>query len=302
MKSWLRFAAFATIATFASASAQDRPGPPVPPSAGSAPASQPGSAPAKPPSPHGLGPLRVELSAVLEGRYRYFDQDQTQPTRENELRMQFRVAGADVLRVVRHGNVLLDEVTDDAGQSLFDPATITAEQRTTARLSSTPPERLAESGLLMVGQCKASSRTAQKLRTVRGSVKLVLSSAYQEVTIVNPQQYVGKAIDIPRLKELGVEATVLAPETFTPPADPKTSYTLLYTVGADRVRGASFYDGWMNVVRSRPTPVQTPDGKEAQQYRLMGGAIDEKSQIVIQIFPDAREETVRFELKDVQLP
>lgn len=300
MKVWLPFVAFVLLSSPHAALSQEAPPPAA--AAQASPASAPASQPAAKPSRFAQGPLRIEMSAMLEGRYRYFDADPAQPTRENELRMQFRVAGADVVKVVRHGNVILDEVIDDTGQSLFDSSTITAEQRAITRLSSTPPDKLAESGVMLVAAAKGTARAAKTLRSVRGSVKLVLSSPYQEVTIVNPQQYVGKPLDIPRLKELGIEATIVPPDTFNPPADAKSSFTIQYTAGADRVRAVNFYDGWMNVLRSRATTVQTPEGKDAQQYRLISAGLDEKSQMVIQIFPDAREETLRFELKDVPLP
>lgn len=267
----------------------------------SAPASSPASAP-KPPSPHGQGPLRVELSAMLEGRYRYFDDSMQGQMRDNELRMQFRVAGAEIGKVVRHGNLILEEVIDDTGQSLFDPSSTTEEQRKTTRLSTTPPERLQETGLLLVAQCKATTRAARTLRSIRGSVRLVFSSGYQEVTIINPLQYLGKPLDLPKFKELGVEAEVIAPNVFTPPADEKGTFTIRFKQGGDRIRGVSFYDGWMKVLRSRATPVQLPSGEECQQFRIIGGSLDEKSQMVIQVFPDAREETVRFELKDLAAP
>jgi hypothetical protein len=264
----------------------------------------PASAPATAPSPHAKGPLRVELTALLEGRYGYFDEalKKSQQSRDNELRLQFRVAGDGVGKIVRHGDILLDEVIDETGESMFDPASIPPERRSVTRLTTLAPEKLEENGLLLVGQCKAGSRTAKTIRTIRGSVNLTFSSPYQQVTIVNPLEFAGKTIDHPKLKELGVEAEIIPADAFDPPADPKTTFSIRYKAGAERVRNVAFYDSWMKNLRSRATPMKTTDGRECQQYRLAGGGIDDKSQLVIEVFPDMREETLRFELKDVVLP
>lgn len=279
--------------------AQEEPTPPTPPVPSPPPTTQP-AAPAEK-SPYVQGPLRVELMAILEGRYHYFDESMAQK-RDSELRMQFRVAGENIGQIVRYGSIVLEDVVDAEGNALVDPATITDEARTTTRLSTMAPERIEESGLLLVAQSKASARTAQTLRHVRGFVRCVFSTGYEEITVLNPLQYLGKKIENPRLEALGVEIEMQAapgPDA-NPPANQQ--FTLCYKRGGDRIRTVNVFDQWMKVIRNRATPSQGEDGRECMQFRLLGGEVDDHSQLVIQIFADAREEVVKFDLPDVKLP
>ncbi|MGE3183009.1 MAG: hypothetical protein AB7N71_15390 [Phycisphaerae bacterium] len=264
-------------------------------------ATAPEEAPAAPDRTYANGPLRVELVAMLEGRYRYFDESMGQQ-RQPEMRMQLRVAGAEIGSVVRQGTLLLEEVVDDTGESLFDPSTITDEQRNVTRLTTEPKERLESQGMLAVAQCKASNRAAKTLRVVKGSIRLVFASGYEEVTILNPMQYVGKTIENERLKALGVEVSLLAAEQLETEIEPTKSIVLQYAKGEGQIRSVNLFDQWMKVIRTRPTPATTKDGKEATNLRVLSGEIDTTSQLVLQVFPNAREEVVRFELKDVELP
>lgn len=258
-------------------------------------------APAAPDRTYADGPLRVELVAMLEGRYRYFDESMGQQ-RKPEMRMQFRVAGAEIGSVVRHGTLVLEDVIDETGEALFDPTTLPDEQRTITRLTTDPKERLESQGLLAVAQCKASNREAKKLRSIKGSIRLVFASGYEEITILNPLQYVGKPIENERLKALGVEVSLLAADQMETEIDPKRSLILQYSKGEGQVRSVNMFDQWMKVVRARPIPAKTKDGKSVTNLRILGGELDATQQLVLQVFPDAREEVVRFELTDVLLP
>ncbi len=288
-------AGFATVATAQVQVEANR-------AAGAMPASAPASAPASMPvTVYSQGPMRVEIAALLEQRFRYLDQSMQQ-TRPPELRFQVRVAGENVTKVARYGQLILDEVVDDTGLPLVDATKLTEAQRTQTRLSSMPPERLAEQGLLLVGEAKAAARAAKTLKTMRGSVKIVYADGFEEVTILNPLQYVGQGIEDSRLKAMGIEISIAKTDQFEPAYEPKKGLALKIKTGDDRIRSIEFFDAWMKNIRARPQPVLSKDETEFAQYRLLGGELDDKSQMVIKVFKNVREDVVKFDFKDVELP
>lgn len=91
------------------------------------PAPQADTQPAEPAVTYDQGPLRAEILAMFDARY--FFLEKTAGTRESELRLQMRFAGAGIENTVRVGNIIFTEATDDTGRALVTPETYTEEQK-----------------------------------------------------------------------------------------------------------------------------------------------------------------------------
>ncbi len=270
---------------------------------------QPPQNPAQPPQPqagpaapvesaHAKGEMRVEISAILEGRYRYFD---AASERKPEMRIQFRVAGDKIGNVVRYGNLILEEALDETGKSLVDASQITPEMRAQTRTSTLPADRLRETGLLLVARADASERKAQKLSKLRGTVKIVVADKHEEVMIINPSQYSGSQLASDRLREMGVSAEVVAPDQLEKPYQPNRSIALRFS-DDNRIRKVEFFDGWMRNVRSRAANVKDKEGRPCMLYSVLGGELGDDAQLVLHVFPKIEAMDLPFELKDVALP
>src|ERR1051326_4050989 len=96
------------------------PHPPPQPPRSAPPAAPPGmETPASQPAVNlAVGPLRVELVAIMEGRYRFIE---TPPggARPSEMQLQFRVVGERLPEIAKYGKVILTELVDDTGKSLI---------------------------------------------------------------------------------------------------------------------------------------------------------------------------------------
>ncbi|TWT40560.1 hypothetical protein RAS1_42730 [Phycisphaerae bacterium RAS1] len=262
---------------------------------------QPPMSPPTPPPNYAVGELKVDCVAMLEGRYRFSDPAPGAP-RESELRMQFRLVGEKITQIQRHGQLILSEVVDDTGRSLFDPSTYSAEDRENTRLVAGPAEKLKETGLLLVTRASASTRGAVTLKRIRGSVRLILSKEYVEVTVSNPTQFVGKSIDDPRLKDLGINVRLVAPEEFEKPYEAGKAIALRYETKAELVRSAALFDGWMKPIRVREAAGTTKDGKSCTVFTVLGGDLNADAQLVVQVFPAVEDVNVPVSLDDVPLP
>lgn len=260
--------------------------------------------PASPPTPppnYAVGELKVDCVAMLEGRYRFSDPAPGAP-RESELRMQFRLVGEKITQIQRHGQLILSEVIDDTGKSLFDPSSYSREDRENTRLVAGPAEKLSETGLLLVTRVTASSRGAKTLKKIRGSVRLILSREYVEVTVSNPVQFVGKSVDDKRLKDLGIEVRLVAPDELDNPYEAGKAIAVQYVARPELVRSVALFDAWMKPLRTREAPATTRDGKPCTLFTILGGELNADAQLVVQVFPAVEDVKVPVELDDVPLP
>ncbi len=246
------------------------------------------------------GPLAVAVVAIFDARY-WFEHTRT-GTRESEMRMQIRISGEDIKKIVRAGEVIFTEVVDDTGKSLVDPQSYTEEQKTQTRPVNAAPERLREQGLMTGTRFGSPARGAKTVKLV-GSVRVVKAADREEVTIDNPLQYVGQTIENPRLKELGIEVKVVPVAELPgspPPADQMIA--LQYLRGDQQIAGIKLLDGWMKPVRYRERPMNTMSGDPVAAYLAQGSALDENTQLVLEVFPHVEETEVKINLDAVRLP
>lgn len=287
--------------------------PPQPPPGGAPPAPPPGTpgrpavVPAQPPAPepegpkvdYTEGPLRIEVVAMREGRLLYLD-DPNRSEAESQFAMQVRVRGDKLLSITRFSNLLLEEVVDETGREMFDPNSLGEQDRTMHPLSL-PPERLRETGLLLVVRAKVAARKAQQLRTVRGTVNLVLAEQSEKITIPNPLQYVGTTLVDPRLEELGLRIRVL-PATDLKQQPHGQCVVLDYGDKAGNVKEALLFDGMMRQLPAAERRVPTNDDRTVSAFCFESATPMEEVQLVLTVHPKVEELKLPLDAKDVPLP
>ncbi len=267
-------------------------------SAGPAGAQQP--APASQPD-YATGPLRADIQAVYEPRIRLIEPVPGAPT-TSELRMQFRLSGEAILKVARMGNLIFDEAVDDTGKSLIAADTYSPEDRTALRPINMPAERVRTTGLTFMARLSASARGAKAIRSLKGSMKLVVADAAETVTVENPIQFLGKTIDNKRLKELGVQIRIASPTEFEPAHATDKAMALQFQSRREQVKSMAFFDGSMKAVRHRESEATTKDGQKAALLQIAAGALTDETQLVLEVYPKLEDVTLPVELKDVELP
>lgn len=273
-----------------------------------APAAPPGVTPVSPAAPpatqpsdepavtYDQGPLRGEVLALFDARY--FFLEKSPGSREPELRLQIRVAGAGIENTVRVGNIIFTEATDDTGRALVTPATYTDEQKTEMR---PPAERLKSSGMLLQAKLESPARAARTMR-LRGSVRVVMAPEKLEIAIDNPLQYVGKTIPNEQLKAVGVEVRVVPAEELSEEQSQPNQLVLQIVKGGEKVQEVAFYDAWMKQMRPRERALNTKSGDSVKGYSMTSGTLDENTQMVLRVFPKTDEVSIPIELDSVPLP
>jgi hypothetical protein len=264
------------------------------------PQAQPPPAPTTTPT-YDAGPLRAELVAMRELRYKFVDPEQAARYR-SELDMRFRIRGERITEVVRYGNLIFSELVDDTGHSLLDPNTYTEAEKTSTRPIPVPAERLKADGLIVDTRNSPSTRGALTLSRVRGSVHLIIAPNTEKVTIADPLQYYGKTIADPRLKQLGIEIQLVPIEELenAPPAN--RGLVLRYVTNGEHVQKASFYDGHMRLVPTRESPTTTKSGAPCQLYYFDSSPLNDETQLVLEVLPQVDEVQVPVEMDGLKLP
>jgi hypothetical protein len=247
------------------------------------------------------GPWRAEILAMREVRLRLLQDIKLPPGIESDLRMQIRIAGADLTKVVSFGNLILTEVVDDTGKSLVDENTYSEQEKTTMRSMMIPPERLKETGLLLTTRNKEAARGAAKLSRVKGAVRLLLAENAESCTIVNPEQFKGQRLEHPRLQALDVEVRVAPHEDFEQ-APPPQCVILQIKSKPEQIKAVQFYNGWMQRLPYRERRLVDRNGAECKAYCFQSEVINDELQLVLEVYPEIEEISVRLNETDVELP
>lgn len=257
------------------------------------PTTQPSTAPA------GEAPLVVELINVTEHRMRGKD-DKGNPL-VPDLRFRMRLSGPRFQKIVRLGRPVLDEVVDDTGKQLVDPEKIKDQRRDDTRVVM--KSHLLQGSLELRAMAQAAARQAAKLKIVRGTVRVVLHSAPpEEITINDPLRFRGKAVEHPRLKELGIEVKMLP--LGDPAGVPETNSAVSLSYGEKEilVHDIAFYDEWMQKISIRGTLARSNAGDRVVVYQATRAEFTEDTQMVLTVHPKVRDLRVPIKFKDVELP
>lgn len=274
------------------------------PAPAATPATPPTTAPAEPAPPetvYDTGPMGADIIAMREIRLTYTDSPERSAA-ESNFAMQVRIRGDKLGKIARFGNLILTEVVDDTGKAMLDPNTYSEQDRTAMRQQVSPIERIRTTGLLIATRALPSARGAKAITKLRGAVKLVLSDSTEKVTVVNPQQFIGKAIESPRLTELGVVVRVIPSEEFEAPQPAQRCIALQVTAKADNVQSVAFFDGQMQPVRHRENPATTKGGAEVTLYCLDGGAFTNETQLVFEVHPQVEIVDLPVSADNLPLP
>ena len=229
--------------------------------------------------------LRIELLTINETRraYRVPPPNPEMPT-NSTAQIMLTIEGPRVPEIFRYGSPVFEIVVDDTGQSMMEGVTYRDEIREATRF----PNARQKSGqvpVMVIGNLSASARGAKTIKTGRGTVKVVLATESEEVTIENPLRFRGKIIEHPRLLELGVEISVL------PRGDPENipvneQYLVVqFKRGFMRIKNLKFYDGWMRETRSRGSVGKTVAGEECFIYQILNGRLTEDAHLVVNVYP-----------------
>ena len=250
------------------------------------------------------GEMRVEMMAIREQRFRFDYPMPGRPPPRSDLQVQLRLRGSDIGKLVRAGNAFPEDATDDTGQSLILPDSNTPDKAAFTRVVSMTPEQLATNGFVFGAQFAASARGALGMKAMHGTLKVTYADAVEELVVVNPLQYAGKTIPLARLEELGIVITVVKPEKPAAegqPAPPEIG--LRIDKGAEKVRDFSFCDAYLRPLFNSPaTEQKTADGKPYTSFAAQRVPFSADTQLIIAVFKNPHEETVKWNFDGLKLP
>lgn len=265
-----------------------------------APADTPAGAEPPPPT-FDEGPLRVEIEAMREMRYRYLDA----PERGVPMScfdMRLRIRGERIADIFRRGNVILTEIVDDTGHSMLDPNSVPERERAALYPVAIPPEARRERGIeVQTPRSRPSARGARRLQCLRGSIRVLLGSDPQKITVFNPLQYAGQTVDDPRLKELGLEVRLVPPEEFDQPP-PQQCIVIQVPKRADHVQSITFFDGRLRPMPTQDRPMTTKLGETCTAYCFQRVTFDNEMQMVLDVFGAVQDIELPIEVNNIDLP
>lgn len=263
---------------------------------------QPTTQPQPEPPKFDQGPLRLELMALQEMR-RWADDPNIAQRMPVGMQLTFRLQGDRIGELVRYGNLIFTELVDSTGKVLKDPNDYTAIDRQVTRQTPYPPDRLRENGIIVPARVDATARGATQLKAARGNVRVILATEKVKVTVLNPFQYYGKALEHPRLKELGVEIEIIPLDQVQNLPPNERGLALRYKQGGDKVQSASFYDGRMMPVMAHPNWMTDAAGQPVELYHLESPAhLTDELQMVFEVHPKIEELTLPVNLENLDLP
>lgn len=263
----------------------------------------PGPGAARPPKPvtdRTAGAMRVEMDAILETRIR-FDGEKPDNAPGSQLRMRVRVVGEGCNRIVRAGALLIDEMLDDRGTALFDPATITDLMRTNTSPVNISADDLM-GGLPLMIEAACPGRDARAMKRLTGKVNLLLADGTTWIAIPNPRQFEGRELDDPRLKASGIVMRIVGAAQDAEDKGGQKSIGLQIVEGQDAYVSAALTDADMRNMNSRFVERKTKDDKPYFQHTLATGEINPSSFLAIKIYTNVARRTIDAKIEDVALP
>ncbi len=279
------------------------------PKAAPAPTTQPAPAqPAEPEKPattppaYDQGPLKAEIDAMREVRTAYADSAE-RSAMESNFAMRLRLQGEQIKHIVRMGNVILTNVVDDTGHSMVDPNLYSDQDRTIMRpAQQIPPDQLTREGLRLGAKANLPARGARQIKSLKGTIRLVLADKSEKLTILNPLQFLGHRIVDPRLKQLGLEIEFMSPSAFPQPPPADRTIILRFQTKPDNVQSVAFFDGNMQPMRYRESHIATAAGEDCSAYMFDTAAFNDEMQLMLEVHPEVEDIQMPIEASNVPLP
>lgn len=248
------------------------------------------------------GPMGLDLVVLYEQRFRFFE---TLPGNipSSRLEMRFRLRGEGIGELVRFGNVSFDEAIDSAGKSLLNEADQTDEYRQFLRRANATADGLIANGLPLPGRLASPTRTATTIKSLKGSIRVVRATGREQIVIVDALQQVGNKLEHPRLAELGIEVTLLPPGNPTGFEDPTRALAMRLDRGGEKIDRVVFCDEWLRTIGSRPpSERRTNEGDRCLIFQAARQPFDDNTQMIIEVYLDAKDQRIPFSFTDVELP
>lgn len=254
-----------------------------------------------PPSPTTQeGAMRLVLTAIGEQRIRMLEPLPNE-TPSDWMRIQVKIKGAELPDVARVGQLIIEEMVDDTGRSLIDPAKYDETRRTETRPFEVNDRIIQGGGIPLVEQVGVSARGSTKLTSLKASVKVVYATGLEEIRIESPMDYRGGVIEHPRLRELGVQIRVFGPGE-EGVAEGNTELGLHIVSGEDRVKSVEFFDDWFRRINARPRSATTAAGDTFTVYSAAPAQYTRDGELLLKVFTNIRSDELKLETKDVALP
>lgn len=295
-----RFVAFCSAALLVSAAVAQTPipKPPPPPEPVAVSPQQP---PAPPTAPELKGEMRVEYLGLMDQRVDFAPPPPERAPRP-ALRILFKLTGEKLGDLYRCGKVVIEELVDDTGAKLFDPATIAEKDKTATAIVNTAGALQAGYHMLDLNATPAA-RAAKSITSAKGHVNIMFGGPTEDITIENPMQFVGKTIEHPRLASLGLKVRVLklGGEEATEPADGR-GIALAFEPSDEQIKALEFYDENFKKVAARPRDSRSEKVDGYKFYGLAGGLLTADTQMVLTVFTKIEKKKVEFHLKNLTLP
>jgi len=247
------------------------------------------------------GPLAVEVSGIREMRLKMFGGPEVVQN-DSDLRVQYRIRGERLRELSRFGNLILTEFIDDTGAQLLDPSIYTEQEKKLTRVNTIGTDRLRQTGLLLVSRVKMADRAARRIKSIKGTVKLIFGTELEKVTVINPGQFYGQDIVDARLKAIGIQARIVPFDEIEHPIPTDRAIVMQVRAHEENIHTVSWFDGWMRPVMARETMLTLKGGEIATAYYLEPHQLNDELQMVFEVHP--RVESVDFpvEFRDVELP
>jgi hypothetical protein len=224
------------------------------------------------------------------------------PAPESDLQIGVRVQGETIAQISRHSNLVVTEAVDDTGRSLTDEKVDTQAQMDTLNPLRIQPQRVVTTGLMLGARLKSPARAAKTLKTLRGTIHLVLAEKSNKVTIDNPMQFYGKSIPDPYLEKMGLVIDVVPVDQLKDPPPAPQCVVLRFRTKPNNVREVSFCNGYMKAMYARESRTTTLAGDPCTVYNLEGTDFNDEMQLVLDVHPTIEDVTLPFEADNVELP
>ena len=249
------------------------------------------------------GPMRLELVAIREQRV-LFTEDPGAVAQPSTMAVMMKMRGDRLRDVVRIGHLIIEEMVDDTGRSLYETAVANTEDRLNFMRPHPVTDAIVEAGGIQFVEQSilAAAREAKTIQLFRGYVNTVFGSGAEEVKVDNLLRFAGSEIQHKRLAELGIRLKIYGPGQANIPLN-SGSLGVVVVDGVQRFQGIDFYDDWLRTLPTR----QRPSNFEGEPFTLYtptpaGALITDDTTLMIKVLANVTEEKVPFVITNAYLP
>lgn len=276
----------------------------------SSPAPRPGNAPDQAqPTPPAVsqpepklptGPLRVELTGLIETRMQFLNEGFARGARPG-MRVRYQLTGERLGDIVRVGRPIIEKMIDDRGKSYSDASIDEASKNVTTPVNITKA-MAAQGGLDMGNEVEVSGRDARRVTSLVGRLNIVLGSDTQSITLRQALSRQGETINDPQLEKMGISVRVAKTSEVTESPNEK-GVGLLVLSGEEKIKSLDVYDDWLRKIQGRTRTGRTKDGMPYVWTSLFTGpSLNDDAQLVLEVYTNAQTQTLTFDFKDLALP